>query len=366
MRERRLHFGRLPNDKVTPGVTALTRQSHRDRALAALIMLLACGGCPRYRDADVPNAIFEKTDPHTDNPYRLYVPSNYRSDAGWPLIVLCHGTRPWDSADRQMLDWVKLAEEKGFIVAAPELSGTSALGKLPLEKQIARQLEDETRILSAVRNIRGAYNVSHDRVFLTGWSAGSYAVLYTGLRNPRTFRALALQQGNFDSGYLVDLVDRIDPHQPVCVIYGALDLLTGKDAKRCIKWLVKHQANVFRLEVSGGHRGHPEPAQQFFENVLLRVPWLHIRSFAVDGADALTVRFGTRGSFEPETYRWDFGDGQSSAVAEPTHSFGDPGTYQVTLTAVTPKGKPVRRAVELRVPQLHAVSPQRTEWTDSR
>jgi hypothetical protein len=42
-----------------------------------------------------------------------------------------------------MRDWVKLAEDKGFLVAAPHLSGTSAAPKLPNRLRIARQPEYE-------------------------------------------------------------------------------------------------------------------------------------------------------------------------------------------------------------------------------
>jgi pimeloyl-ACP methyl ester carboxylesterase len=296
----------------------------------------------------------------------LYVPSSYDAGYRWPLVVLCHGTRPWDTAQRQILDWVKLAEEEQFIVVAPELRGTSALSPPPPEKQIPLQIEDERHILDVVRQIKGAYQISEDRVFLSGWSAGNFAVLYTGLKHPQLFRALAVQQGNFDSGYLVDVQDRIDPHQPVAVIYGAADLFAGPDPKDCLAWLRGRGANVFEMEVGGGHRSHPKETQSFFRRVLGRVPWLHIRVLSVEGRDAMTAQFKTRGSFAPAAYRWGFGDGAETFVADPIHRFAEPGTYRVTLEATMggDGGRVVKRAVEVTMPQLQALEPRRTEWEE--
>ena len=328
-------------------------------------VLVGCAGCPQYRDASVPNEITREKEPAAGARYLLYVPSTYDRELAWPLVILCHGAKPWDTPLRQMRDWVKFAEERGFIVAAPELTGTSGFPKRRAEKQVARQMEDEERIFGAVRHIVGAYHIAESRVFLTGWSAGNFAVLYTGLKNPDVFRALVLQQGNFNAQYLGDLVGRIDRHQPVGVIYGSGDVLTGPDSRECVDWLADQGANVYPLEVSGGHRGHPEDAMAFFERVLRNEPWLHIRTLPAEGADPLAVQFKTRASFAPRAYRWQFGDGGESLVAQPVHLYEQPGTYQVLLEAADPKGKRVRRAVEVRVPLRGAFCAEPTTWEES-
>lgn len=346
-----------PRNDRGPAHTLASLPSCLRAFVAPCLLLFFCTGCPQYRDANVPNRIERQTDP-----YYLYTPSNYDRAQKWPLIVLCHGTKPWDNAKRQMLDWVKLSEERGFIVVAPELCGTSKFPSPSLPKQLARQLEDERRILNTVRHVRAAYNISSDRIFMTGWSAGGYAVLYTGLKHPDIFRALAIQQGNFEASYLTDVVGRIDSHTPVCIIHGAVDILAGAETKDTAEWLDEQGANLFELDVSGGHRGHPRPVQEFFERVLRRMPWLRIRDFAAAGSDPLTVQFKTRGSFEPTSYQWSFGDGGESPVAEPIHRFGRPGTYHVTLIAATPGGQTLHRSIDLTVPVFQGITPQRTTW----
>jgi glucose/arabinose dehydrogenase len=54
------------------------------------------------------------------------------------------------------------------------------------------------------------------------------------------------------------------------------------------------------------------------------------------GATPLTVTFSSAGSSDPEnqplTYSWNFGDGQTSTLANPQHTYTTAGTYQARLT----------------------------------
>ena len=316
--------------------------------LTAVVAL--CAGCPQYRDPTVPNPIRNVEEPTSGRHYLIYEPSRYDAAKAHPLVVVCHGTRPFDYPLRQIRDWVKLAEEKGFLVVAPFLEGTTASLFRPVREQIRLQRDDEKHILNVVRHVSGGHNVSQDRIFLTGWSAGNYAVLHTGLRHPELFRALAVLQGNFDPTYVADVVDSIDPYQPVFVLYGADDVLTGKQGRQCVEWLGSHRVSVVESQIVGTHRGHPKEACEFFQHVVRTVPWLHIRVFQ-DGSDRLSVRFKIRASFEPAAYAWSFGDGETSPVAEPDHTYTRPGTCRVTLDARMPTGKTVRRTVDVVVPQ---------------
>lgn len=50
--------------------------------------------------------------------------------------------------------------------------------------------------------------------------------------------------------------------------------------------------------------------------------------------DGLTVTFTNTSTtdFPPMTYHWDFGDGSTSSVTNPVHTYAEPGFYTVTLT----------------------------------
>ena len=138
--------------------------------------------------------VLHREEPVSGQAYEMYVPSTYHPDRAWPLVVTCHGTAPFDNAKLQLSEWRDLAERKGLIVAAPVLKGTKArTDSKPgtVEQQIELQRYDEETILATVNHIRAGYHIDEGRVFLTGWSAGSYAVLWTGLSHPEIFRALA-------------------------------------------------------------------------------------------------------------------------------------------------------------------------------
>jgi len=64
----------------------------------------------------------------------------------------------------------------------------------------------------------------------------------------------------------------------------------------------------------------------------------------------LEMRFRLLSAAVPSRFRWQFGDGDESPVAEPVHAFAKPGTYRVTVTVEWPKSGPHTRIVDLNVP----------------
>ncbi len=68
-------------------------------------------------------------------------------------------------------------------------------------------------------------------------------------------------------------------------------------------------------------------------------PLANFSSTPVQGCDPATVTFvNTSGSNAPTTYFWQFSDGTTSAVKDPTHTFSPAGIYNVTLTIITNQG----------------------------
>lgn len=56
----------------------------------------------------------------------------------------------------------------------------------------------------------------------------------------------------------------------------------------------------------------------------------------VTSGDApLTVKFTDKSSGRPNSWLWDFGDGSTSSLQNPVHTYSSAGTYTVTLTAGT-------------------------------
>lgn len=74
------------------------------------------------------------------------------------------------------------------------------------------------------------------------------------------------------------------------------------------------------------------------------------------GSAPLALRFTTIAPALVDTYRWDFGDGETADVAAPTHVYTELGTYLVELTVAGPRGTAQRYgAIEVQPAALGAV-----------
>lgn len=67
------------------------------------------------------------------------------------------------------------------------------------------------------------------------------------------------------------------------------------------------------------------------------------------GEIPLTVNFSSAGSSDPggsiSSYAWDFGDGSTSSLTNPTHTFTTPGPFLVHLTVIDNAGAPASQAI---------------------
>ena len=339
-----------------------TRRTARSLTVASrsslvMILLLAVlwtvgAGCSQYINPNMPDRIRRFTEPETGGQWLLYRPSSYDRRRAWPLIVLCHSSRP-DSPQRQIRDWTELAEDFGFLVVAPFLKGTKSILPPGPEKQIPLQREDEKHILATIRQVRAGHNISEQRIFLHGFAGGAYTALPVGLRHPEVFRAISLAQPKFNNELLTDVTDTFDRFQPIYATYSVSDLLTGKHARRLVEWLRSRGANLQDDASSRNRRVDCRRAVEFFYRVIRTEPLIQIHTFPENRDNLLETRFKLRCSFEPTRYHWELGDGDESADAEPVHIYRRPGTYRVTLTLYGPKGRPHRRAVTLTVPGGH-------------
>lgn len=78
----------------------------------------------------------------------------------------------------------------------------------------------------------------------------------------------------------------------------------------------------------------------------------------VSGTAPLAVDFLAVTSGVVHTWHWDFGDGNTSSAAAPSHVYPNPGTYDVSLTASGPGGTDQR----LRAGFITVASPQNHLW----
>lgn len=91
------------------------------RAILVLVMLTMVTGCPVTQPQQTPVPPRRQEIQAAGVSYRLYVPSYHTTDRQWPLVITLHGTYGWDGSRPQIDEWKYLAEQRGLIVAAPDL-----------------------------------------------------------------------------------------------------------------------------------------------------------------------------------------------------------------------------------------------------
>jgi predicted esterase len=338
------------NPETTAGKSLSCRRAIRFPLLGALTVLaLSCCGCPSLDALPSQAPVQEMTEEQSQHKYLLYVPSIYSDRHSWPVIVACHGTWPYDTAELQMREWAKFAEQTGIIVIAPRLVGTKGDFPPPPEQQISLQREDEKTILGAVSAVKHRYSIAENEVFMTGWSAGAYVILYTGLRNPDVFRALAIRQGSFDERFMEIPQGSVDPWQKVLVIYGIGDLLRDQ-SMAMLKWLWAAGIHPDEREIAGSHRRiDPALPWKYFRETAKNSPWARIRATVVDSSKPLEIRFDLDAVPKVAKQKWFFGDGGESREASPIHAYAEPGRYEVSVNLAMQNGKKYSRKRIVRV-----------------
>lgn len=320
------------------------------KQLLLIPVLILAAGCPVAMQR-VPGDTELLSEPVTGYGYYLYIPSWHRSDRTWPLVVTCHGTKPYDSAWQQIHEWRGLAERLGLIVVAPKLKAVSSVGLVSTGRQLSAQQQDEQAILNIVRRTISAFNINPNWVFLTGWSGGAYDVYYVGLRNPQVFRALASRMGSFEPKYLADVQERIDPYQPVFIFFASGDFAPiKKQCYQAFEWLkAQGLKRVKYREVTGKHQRRPQMAAEFFKDVVEKYTYVKLSAVKGVGGDPLLVQFYLTADPAPAAVVWEFGDGQVSNKLEPQHRYASGGQYQVNLTIINAQKTRTSRTLELQL-----------------
>lgn len=326
----------------------MRKNSHKCVFWTGLSVLAAVlVGCHPDNRLPAPGQTLKLSEPDTDRPYRIYVPTRYDGARDWPLVITCHGQAPWDNADNQIEIWKGLAEQRNFLIAAPKLNFPGrGLGGTGLPELQA----DERAVLATVKAVRAARKVEPNRIFIVGWSDGAQVALYTGLRNPDTFRAISLLQPEFDPACVQPCRPFIDRYQPIQVVYNVQELSQGRiDA--CIDWLRDERLYPTEYARAGLNWQEPEPIFDFFAACVRRRPMIRV-GVEEDPNEPMRLRFSVRSSFDPRACRWEFGDDQESQLCEPEHLYAEQGEYVVKVFLQAANNKWHKRMVKISVPSI--------------
>lgn len=177
----------------------------------------------------------------TLQPYRLFIPSNYDARKPFPLIMLLHGM---GGDENSMFDqygngvFETLAEKHGYIVACPKGRAATSMYRGAAEQDV----------LDVMADVRRAYKIDANRIYLAGHSMGAYGTWSIAIDHPEIFAALAPISGGGDVAGVVKTAKI-----PQYVTHGDHDpTVPVENSRVMVEALKKAGAEVKYVEVPGG------------------------------------------------------------------------------------------------------------------
>lgn len=232
----------------------------------AALLVGAVAGCAVPQDQNVPNQERLLTEPITDRAYYLYVSSRYEPSRPAPVIISLQGTAPYDTADGQVKEWKKLAEDHGAILVCPTLTSSDGILTPADDGLVRRLLDDERFVMTILGQLHYRYNIDRRNIYLTCWSGGGFPLYFIGLRHPDIFNAICARQATFRQGAVDGWYPPEARRLPVLIFYGTADFGTiQQQSQNAYDYLRSQGFQTVELTTTpGGHERHPEVAMEWF------------------------------------------------------------------------------------------------------
>jgi len=190
-------------------------------------------------------------------PYRVYVPTSYKGDRAYPLLIALHGNGLTENYffDNLGGSIQKLAEERGYIVAAPlgyRVDGGYGYNNGSRPAEDAPKLElSEKDVMHVLDLMKKSYKIDENRIYLAGHSMGGSGSWYLGPKHSQIWAGLASFAGGVTPATAPQVKDI-----PQFVVHGDADTTAPVERSRTmvaeLKRLgVEHQY----VEVPGGTHG---------------------------------------------------------------------------------------------------------------
>ncbi len=197
-------------------------------------------------------------------PYRIFVPTSYSAKKPLPLIVALHGLGATEDSFFESYGGTlpKLAEQRGYIIAAPlgyRVDGGYGValggggGDPAVVRSRALSEQDVMQVLAAVRE---RYAIDERRIYLMGHSMGAIGTWAIAAKTPAQWSAL----GVF-SGFGVASTAKTIGNIPQFVVHGDADPTVPVGGSRVMIAALKTVgAELQYIEVPGGnHTNVVEP-----------------------------------------------------------------------------------------------------------
>ena len=184
-------------------------------------------------------------------------------------------------------------------------------------------------------------------------------IVVSGTSNP-LFNTTGLQDGTHLTGLLGKEADHLYAgapagiqllaHSPYTISGSNTTFFADMSVYIAASGASVFDAGTFKLPWGLDSYGNNAPvnpgAQQFVRNVLANLigdqPPIANAGGPYNGISKRSIQFDGTSSSDPDgvivAYRWDFGDGATSTLAQPTHQYAANGSYTVTLTVTDDAG----------------------------
>lgn len=202
---------------------------------------------------------------------------------------------------------------------------------------LARSFNNERPVVNSPETREQSVSLGGDR-------DGNLVVTYES--DGSLFLALARPETNFltpqrlDFGGVQDPEMRVRNGTQVAIVYSkngnifqvggtAMDLQLPAEPITATPGVESHPS--LDIDLAGNvHVSFIRSGETFYTNNAC-TPQAEFSVSLVDGEAPLEVRFNDESQGEVKVWSWDFGDGETSNVPSPLHTFLDPGVYSVTL-----------------------------------
>lgn len=211
------------------------------------------------------------------------MPSGYDGDKEFPLVLTWHGYGASADEHIRYADMLRLADDKGFLILAPQ--GTGNPSRFNLERGITSNVDDVRFALDLIDTVGREYCVDAGRVYSTGVSNGAGMSALLACRAPDRFAAVGLV------ALLLIEDDCKTPGVPVLAIMGDADLVVpigGGRVSCCGGWDIAPAGQTMaRWATHDGCRGNGG-VKQISEHIR-RTIWsgcgtgLEVRYYVVQG-----------------------------------------------------------------------------------
>lgn len=154
--------------------------------------------------------------------YLLHVPPGYDGSTKTPVVVLFHGYGGTSATMLQTTHMVRLADDKGFLLVAPQ--GRGDIARWDFESPVDMEGSDLGFVRDLVSQVKSETCVDAKRVYAAGFSNGSALTLALACDGTTKFAAY----GAVSAPYYADSCTKAPP-EPIIYFHGMRDKVVPYD-----------------------------------------------------------------------------------------------------------------------------------------